>query len=152
MDLDTNSRRILRELQKDATLSSKELAGRLSMSPSTVWRRLQDLENAGYFKTRGAVLDAQKLGLEICAIIEVNVEAQDATSRARFESFVQADPRITQCFSMTGGHDYLLITYARSVQEFEDFLMNALLAHSSVAGSDTAVVLKQIKNTTALPV
>ena len=58
---------------------------------------------------------------------------------------------ITQCFSVTGDRDYVIITYVKSIKDFDDFLMNAVLAHPSVMSSDSSLVLNRIKNTTILP-
>ena len=152
MDLDTNSKAILRALQSDATLSANDLAQRLTMSSTTVWRRIQDMEQAGVFSARAAVLNPEKLGLEVCVLIEVNIKSQDAESRQSFEQFAQADERITQCFSLTGQHDYVIVAYARSIKDFEAFLMNSLLAHPSVESSNASLVLNRVKNSTALPI
>ena len=48
---------ILRELQKDAKLTTKELAARVNLSPSPVFERQKRLEKEGYIKRYEAVVD-----------------------------------------------------------------------------------------------
>ncbi|MGI9463164.1 MAG: Lrp/AsnC family transcriptional regulator [Aestuariivirgaceae bacterium] len=151
MKPEESDRRILRELQRDATLSLKDLAERVSMSSSTVWRRVQDLENGGIITGRVTLTDPTLLGLTVCMLLHVNIIEQTADARRAFERFVDLHDNILQCFAVTGTHDYTLVVRARTVEAFERFLMDELLAHPSVASTASQLVLRQHKNTTALP-
>ena len=62
IDLDATDVRILRELQKDASLSNVELAARVNLSPSPCLARVKNLEKQGVVARRVALLDACKLG------------------------------------------------------------------------------------------
>ena len=59
--LDKVDLQILRTLQDNARLTTKELAARVSLSSTPVFERLKRLENSGYIKKYIAVLDAEKL-------------------------------------------------------------------------------------------
>jgi Lrp/AsnC family transcriptional regulator len=150
--LDDSDRRLLRELQRDASLSLKELAERAAMSQSTVWRRIQELEEAGVIIGRVTVTDPERLGLTVCAMISVNMAGQSKNVRREFERFAQTHDNVQQCFSVTGAHDYVLIIRARDVREYERFLMDELLSHPSVASSQSQLILREYKNSTVLPI
>lgn len=152
MKLEDPDRRLLRVLQSDATLPTRELAERAGLSASTAWRRLQALERAGVIRGRVALLDPAKLGLDVCALVEVDIAGQAAETRAAFEAFVRAAPEILQCFAVTGGHDYMLVVRTVSVAAYERFLMDRLLQHEAVASTRTHLVLRQPKDGSALPV
>ena len=143
VDLKENDRRILRELQRDATLSLKALAEKISMSASSVWRRIQDLEAAGVIT---------KAGLRVCVLIQVNIVEHKSDVREAFERFVAGSDEVLQCFAITGSHDYALIVRTRTVEDYEHFLMNKLLAHPSVASTATQLVLRQHKGSSVLPI
>ena len=98
MKLDNNSRDIRRELQRDATLLAKERADKLAMSQTTVWRRMQELEADGVITARGAALDPDRLGLQVCTMIEVRIKSQDSNCRNDFERFVIDNDNVIQCF------------------------------------------------------
>lgn len=59
--LDKVDLQILRTLQQNARLTTKELASRVSLSSTPVFERLKRLESNGYIKKYIAVLDAEKL-------------------------------------------------------------------------------------------
>ena len=149
--LSPGDRRILAALQDDATLSLKDLADAAHLSPSTVWRRVQDLEAAGVIRDRVALLDPDRLGLGVCTLVHVNISSQTPETRRAFEAFVDRHDTVLQCFAVTGGQDYMLVLRTRTVAAFERFLMDELLAHPSVASSSSQLVLRHHKNSTALP-
>ena len=151
MTVQENDRQILLELQRDATLSLKELGERVAMSPSTVWRRIQDLEAAGVITGRVTLVDPVRLGRTVCVLIHVHITEHKPEVRRAFEDFVSGNEAILQCFAVSGTHDYTLIVRTRTVEEYESFLMNDLLAHPSVASSASHLVLRQHKNTTIIP-
>lgn len=151
-NLQENDRKILRELQRDATLSLKALAEKISMSASSVWRRIQDLEAAGVITGRVTLIDPVKAGLRVCVLIQVNIVEHKPDVREAFEQFVARSEEILQCFAITGSHDYALIVRTHTVEDYERFLMSELLAHPSVASTATQLVLRQHKGSSALPI
>ncbi|MDJ0698491.1 MAG: Lrp/AsnC family transcriptional regulator [Woeseiaceae bacterium] len=144
--------KVLRAIQANATGSARELAERLGMSPSTVWRRLNELEQVGAIKGRVAIVDPERVGFPVCVFVFVNLKDYEKTTLRRFERFVNATPEILECFAVTGTNDYTLITRSRSVGEFERLLMDRILAHDSVASATSQFALRQHKYSTALPI
>ena len=60
MKITDQERRILSEIQSNATLSLAMLSERLSMAQSTLWRKLNDLDASGVIQRRVAILDPAK--------------------------------------------------------------------------------------------
>ncbi len=144
-------RAVLRAVQDDAGATVRELASRLNMSPSTVSRRLAELEDVGAIQRRVALLDADMVGFPVCVFVAVNLVDHAPETRASFERLVQGTPEILECFSVTGTHDYTLIIRTHSVGEFEHILMEKILADDSVAQASSQIALRQHKYSTALP-
>lgn len=151
MHISQADQKILAELQRDATLSLNDLSEKVAMSSSTIWRRIQDMEASGVITGRVTLVDPAMLGLTVCILIHVNIIAQSANARREFETFVAGHDNILQSFAVTGGHDYTLVVRTKTVEEYERFLMDELLAHPSVDSSSSHLVLRQQKNATALP-
>ena len=145
-------KRILRAIQRDASLGLKDLAEVLAMSSSTVWRRLQELENAGIITGRVTLVDGEKLGLDVTTLVHVNMSDQTAEARAEFERFAEISENIQQCYAVTGAHDYIVVVRMASVRDYERFLMDHLLAHPSVASAQSQLILRECKNSTVLPI
>ncbi|MEZ5938531.1 MAG: Lrp/AsnC family transcriptional regulator [Hyphomonadaceae bacterium] len=143
---------ILRELQRDASQGQKELAERLGASPSTIWRRVNDLEAAELISGKVALLNAERVGFPVCVFVFVDLLRHEQSIRAAFERFVQETPQIMECFSVTGAHDYTMIVRTRTVAEFEHLLMEKILGHPSVRAATSQIALRQQKYSTALPI
>src|SRR5690242_10978946 len=71
--IDPASLRILTELQKNARISSNELAEKIGMSASPCWRRQKELEDNGYIVRYAALLDRRKLGLAVVCLLHVSL-------------------------------------------------------------------------------
>ena len=152
VSLSKSDRRILKALQESSDFSMRELGERLSLSSSTLWRRINELENAGVIRKRVALLDPASVGTDVNVFVYVDMVNYNEKDRLAFEDFVQTVPEILECYSMTGAHDYTLIVRANSVDDFERLLMQRLLAHKSVASATSQIALRQLKYTTELPI
>ena len=143
--------RVLKLVQHDIGLSKQDIADAAAMSPATLWRRINDLETEGVIRKRVALLDAEKVGLPVCVFLSVNLKNYEEKLRESFHTFVETTPEIMECFSVTGGFDYMLIVRTKSVAAFEEFLMNKILRHKSIATASSQISLRQQKYTTQLP-
>lgn len=150
--IDQIDRRILKELQADASLSNAELAERVGSSAPSCWRRVKALEAAGILGPAVRLLDAARVDCGVSVICNVRMRSHEAGSIAAFEEFVQNRPEIMDCYSMSGDWDYLLRIVASDVSSYERFLMRVLLPHPSVATASSHFALSQTKYTTQLPV
>jgi Lrp/AsnC family transcriptional regulator len=152
MDLDAIDRRILDQLQMDATLSNAELAERVGSSAASCWRRVRTLEAAGVIGPAVRLLNAEAIGRKVNVLCNIRVRSHARDVRSAFEDFVRQRREIIECYSMSGDWDYLLRVVAADVEDYEHFLMRILLEHPSVGGASSHFALSLTKYTTALPV
>ena len=152
MKLDAAHLELLRLIQDDATLTLEELAAKTSVSHTTLWRRMKALEAGGVIRGRVTILDAEAVGVAVCAFVYVNIVTHDAQQRRNFEKLVDQTPEIMQCFSLTGPHDYILNIRVKDIKAYEMLLMDKILSHPSVASASSNIALREHKFTTALPV
>ena len=151
-NLDSIDRRILAELQADASLSHADLAERVSTSTASCWRRIKALESAGILKGAVRLIDAEKVERGVNVLCNLRVKSHAREVRASFEEFVRDRPEIMECYSMSGGWDYLLRIVAADVADYERFLMRILLEHPSVGAASSHFALSLTKYTTEIPV
>ena len=152
MELTDSHLEILRAIQSDATLTLEELAEKTSISHTTLWRRLKELEAAGVIRNRVTVLNPEAVGMSVCAFVYVNIVAHDSKQRRAFEKLVETTPEIMQCFSITGPNDYILNIRVGDIKAYEALLMDRILAHPSVASASSNITLREHKCTTTLPI
>jgi Lrp/AsnC family transcriptional regulator len=150
--IDGVDRRIIRELQRDASLSHAALAERVGASSASVWRRVRALEQAGVLGKAVRLADPAALDRSVNVLCQVRMSRQTVEARAEFESFIQSREEIVECYAMSGEWDYLLRIAVRDVADYDRFVMRGVLAHPSVAHAASNFALRQVKYTTAIPV
>ena len=143
---------ILRCLQKDATMTRQSLAEETALSATSVWRRLNDLQENGVVQSQVALVDPEKVGFPVCVFVFANLKNYEPKTREAFENYVMRTPEIMECYTVTGANDYTLLVRTRSVADFKTFLMESILGHKSVASATSQIALHQQKYTTALPI
>ena len=91
-DLD---KRIISEIQQDATLSAAELARRTASSSATCWRRIKAMEEAGVLGPTVRLVNPTAVGRGMDAFCNVRMKSQDATSRRAFLRAMEQEQAIT---------------------------------------------------------
>jgi DNA-binding Lrp family transcriptional regulator len=150
--MDGIDRNIIRELQRDASLSHAALAERVGASAASVWRRIRGLEQAGVLGRTVRLANAEALGRAVNVLCQVRMTRQTVEARADFEQFIQSREEIVECYAMSGEWDYLLRIAVKDVADYDRFVMRGVLAHPSVAGAASNFALRQVKYTTEIPV
>jgi Lrp/AsnC family transcriptional regulator len=149
--IDRIDRRILDQLQQDATLSMAELADRVGLSSSPCWRRVRRLQEMGVIKRQVAQLDREQLGLHFVVYVYVKLAKTSRESLEQFETDVQLWPEVVLCELMTGAADYLIKVVTGDVRSFDHFLREKLLAETVVIDTQSRIVVRTVKETSRLP-
>lgn len=152
VQLDAIDRAILRQLQADARLTNVELAQRVHLSPSACLRRVRQLEESGVIAQVVALLDARAVGQAGISFTVVNLERTSPEALRRFEDAVKLEPSILDCYYVAGGNDYLIRFTYRDAQDLERFHTEVLTRLPGVVRSNSMLVLRTVKKTTALEI
>ncbi len=151
MKLTTTDRRLLNELQRDATRNQGELADLVGMSRTSCWRRIRDFEEAGLIERRVALLNPKMAGFNIQVLLLVAMTEHTDKNRHDFERHVTSLPEVTECFSVSGDRDYVLHVVVQDMDTYNDFLNGQILKHAAVRSASSTFVLRRVKYTTKLP-
>lgn len=149
MQLDSIDRRILRALQRDASLSLADLAERVALSRSACGRRLQRLEAAGVIRARVALLNAAALGLSLTVFISVRTNQHNEAWAKTFAEVVKEIPGILEVYRMGGAVDYLIKAVVRDMPDY-DRVYKALI-EADLFDVSAGFVMEEICASTALP-
>jgi len=142
---------ILDLLQHDAGLTTGEIADRIHSSQSPCWRRINRIEEQGLIKKRVALLDRDKLGMDIVVFATINLSAQGRQNLETFEQAVEGIPEVVECYTMTGTWDYMLKIIAKDIRHYEALIRNQLTAMPLVRELHSHIAVTEIKNATELP-
>jgi Lrp/AsnC family transcriptional regulator, leucine-responsive regulatory protein len=150
--LDAYSLQILTELQRDGRQTVAQLSATVGLSPTPCWKRVKEMEAAGVIRGYTAVVDAEKVGLGLTVMVEVNLTHHSEEQVQRFEDAVAASPQIARCQSTTGQADYLMTVRARDIKDYERLLHDTVFKLPGVTHVRSSIVLKEVKAEVALPI
>lgn len=150
LQLDAIDRQILRHLQEDGRMANVELAQRVHLSPSACLRRVKSLEEQGVIARYVALLDARRIGQPGTSYTIVNLERLTQPAIEAFESAVRDCPEILDCHYVAGTNDYLLRFVYGDAADLERFHAEVLMRLPGVLRSNSMLVLRTVKRTTAI--
>ncbi|HXQ63350.1 MAG TPA: Lrp/AsnC family transcriptional regulator [Steroidobacteraceae bacterium] len=151
MTIDRTDLKILSALQKDASLSTAEIAQRVGLSQSPCWRRISLLEADGVIRKRVALLSRDKVGLDVLVFTHVKLASHGWQSLPKFKQKVVSFPEVVQCFMVLGDFDFILLVATRTINHYNEFIQKRLSQVPGVQAIESRIVLEEAKNTTELP-
>ncbi len=149
--LDPGDIRILRIMQRDASLPVAEIARQAGMSQTPAWRRIKRLRDAGVLRDLVALVDREAVGLHFVAYAFVKLGVPSRQNMEAFDRMVNLWPEVLLCERVTGAVDYLLKVVTEDIQAYDRFLRFKLLDNDLVTDVQSRIVVATVKETTALP-
>ncbi|MGK0272545.1 MAG: Lrp/AsnC family transcriptional regulator [Cocleimonas sp.] len=149
--LTTQDIKIIQLLQKDADRSSTEVADTLGMSQSPCWRRINHLIQEDIIQKKVALINREKLGIDLVAFATINLREVSLQNLELFEEGVEQLDEIVECYTMTGAWDYMLKIVVKDIRQYERFVRNKLLELPMIGEIHSHIAVTEIKNTTELP-
>ena len=143
--LDNIDLQILQILQKNAKLTTKELADAVHLTPTPVFERQRRLERQGYIKKYVAVLDPEKLGQGLQVYCKVKLKQINHEIADAFVRRTQRFPEVTECYNTSGAYDYLLKVRATDMKQYQEFILNKLGEIDSLASIESTFVMSEVK-------
>ena len=143
--LDQTDLQILKTLQKNSKLTTKELADAVHLTPTPVFERQKRLERQGYIKKYVAVLDPEKLGQGLLVFCKVKLKQINHKIADAFTHRIMRIPEVTECYNTSGAYDYLLKVRARDMKQYQEFVLTKLGDIDSVASIESTFVMSEIK-------
>lgn len=144
--LDKVDLQILRTLQENARLTTKELASRVSLSSTPVFERLKRLESNGYIEKYIAVLNAEKLNRGFIVFCHVKMSKLNKDIANDFTERVKSIPEVTECYNVSGHYDYMLKIHAPNMKYYQEFVLNVLGTIDNLSSLESTFVMDTIKH------
>jgi len=148
--LDETDLQILKTLQKNAKLTTKELADAVHLTPTPVFERQKRLEKKGYIKKYVAILDPEKLGQGLQVFCKVKLKQINHEIADAFVRRIQRIPEVTECYNTSGAYDYLLKVRARDMKQYQEFILNKLGEIENLSSIESTFVMSEVKQTYGL--
>jgi DNA-binding Lrp family transcriptional regulator len=142
---------ILELLQKNSRISNQEIANQVGSSVSSVWRRINALEEAGVIQGYGLTVSPEKMGYQETILLQVSLQRHSDDYIEQFIHLVESIPEILECYATTGEYDYVLKVLATDMRAFHRFVRNSLMRQPFISKTYSQVVMEKIKFQKAVP-
>lgn len=143
---------ILRQLQRNSSLSNAELSEIVCLSTSQCHRRVKRLEESGFIEKYVAVVSKRMFGLDVNAIITAKCHSLKPKDKEAFKQFALSNDLVMECWALLGEKDVLLRVVAPNMIAFSDFISNQLMAFENIASVESFVLLDNMKMSNQLPI
>lgn len=150
--MDAYDQRILRSIQEAADRTHAELAERVHLSPSQCARRLDRLRAAGYIERTVAILNRERLGLDVLAHVLISLQAHESAQNDAFRRFIDDAPEVLECYMQSGDADLLLKVAVLDLEALASFIDCLIKVSGGLAGLRSYIVLRPLKTGNRYPV
>jgi DNA-binding Lrp family transcriptional regulator len=151
LKLDRQDVRILDVLQRDSRISRSLLADKVNLSASQCYRRLKRLEESGLIAHYVTLLDLEKAGFDVCAMVMVCFSKTVPKARNKVIELIESIDEIQECYSVSGEYDFLLRVNCTGMRAYSA-LINQKLLNENVTLIHSYLLLDRLKYKTALPI
>jgi DNA-binding Lrp family transcriptional regulator len=145
MELDATDRRLLDLLQSDAALSNQELAAAAHTSPATALRRVRRLVDAGVIERRVALLNPDRLGHGLTALVEITLDRQGAEHLDAFEQRIASDDEVQQLWRVSPGPDFVLVVHCADMPGYQALAQRLFTQDANVRNVKAYFAVKRAK-------
>lgn len=142
---------LLALLQEGGGLTNGELGQRIGLSAPATHARVRRLLQQGLIRSQVALLDHEKLGLDLVCFVQVTLRLHSSDLVTEFRRQVAAVPEILECHHITGEFDYLIKAVVPNRHALEHLVVNVLTPLPGVERICTSLVLSEVKQSHQLP-
>lgn len=149
-DIDKYDLAILKLVQQDALLSMDAIAEKVHLSRNAVWRRLKALQSDGTIKANVAVVDPEKVGCGLTALVFVRTSQHEQDWLDRFHRAVKSIAHIVEAYRMSGDLDYMLKVRVADMKAYDRFYKR-LIAIVPLSDVSASFVMEELKDSHRVP-
>ena len=121
------------------------------MSQSPCWRKINKMQQDSLIEKRVAILNREKLGMDVVVFSTINLSTQGREYLEDFEAEVKLLPEVLECYTMAGSWDYMLKIVAKNIRHYEIFVREKLTTLPHIGEVHSHIAVTEIKNSTELP-
>jgi Lrp/AsnC family leucine-responsive transcriptional regulator len=148
--LDKVDRKLLNLLQKDNQTSTSVLAEKVHVSQPTCLRRLRDLHRNGIIQANVAMVDPFALGYGMMAFLEISLTNQSDEHMQEFESRMNKEAEVLQCYFVSGDYDYFLVVHVVDMDAYYQFVRRVISGSGNVRHFQSRFPMKRAKFSTRI--
>jgi len=120
--MDLIDKKILKELQKNSSISLSELSRKVGLTNTPCWNRIRKMEEDKIILSKSIVLNNKKINLPITVFLSISIQNHSQVWLKNFEKIINKYDEITEVHRLTGSNsDYQLTILSSSIEEYDKF-------------------------------
>ncbi|NJN78212.1 MAG: Lrp/AsnC family transcriptional regulator [Saprospiraceae bacterium] len=143
---------ILTFLQQDSKLTNKEIAAQLNLTTTPIYERIKRMERDGVIEKYVALVNPDKVGLQLTAFCDVSLKEHSKEFIEKFEQEISAFSEVNECYHIAGTFDYLLKIFVTDMSAYQNFIINKLATLENIGKVQSSFVMTTVKKSTAIEV
>lgn len=147
---DKVDQRILGILQIDSNIPIAEIAQRVALSPTPVWRRIKRMEAAGLIRARVALVDQKLVNVSMTIFIGVTAPRHAMEWFKRFQALIEDIPEVVEAYRLTGATDYIMKVVVPDIDAY-DVVYQRMINEVEFTTVNSSISMEELKFTTAVP-
>ena len=148
--MDAIDRKLLSLLQDDASMPLQDIAARVGLSVNPCWRRIKRMESEGIIRARVAVLDPEKVGLNVTVFVRIKIREHTAEWVKRFAAAIRSIAEIAECHRLGGDVDYMLKIIVADIAGYDRVYKELITRVPGLADVSALFSMERIKYTTKI--
>jgi len=148
--MDSIDRKLLSLLQDDASMPLQDIAARVGLSINPCWRRIKRMESEGIIRARVAVLDPEKVGLNVTVFVRIKIREHTSEWVKRFAAAIRSITEIAECHRMGGDVDYMLKVIVADIAGYDRVYKQLITRVPGLADVSALFSMERIKYTTKI--
>ena len=136
---------ILRELQRDARRTNRDIAAAVGVSPTTALDRTRGLFRRGVIRGVRLDVDLPSIGRSVQALIAIRIRPPSRVNIDAFRSWAITLPETIGVFVVSGNEDFLLQVAVTDNDALYAVVIDRLTEREEVADVRTSVVYEHVR-------
>ena len=135
-------------MQRDNTRSHAAVGADVGLSASSVRRRLTALRESGVIRADVSIVNPDKVLITVVVLVAFHSESLEGNHD--FKARMLAAPEVTQCYSVAGAIDFVLVVQVPDQSTYEKWGERALMSDRRIRRYDSHIAWSQVKFSTAV--
>ena len=148
--MDNIDKKIIEEMQKNASIPISELSKKIGITSTPCWNRIKKLEEDKIITSKTINIDNKKINLEITVFLSISIQNHTEEWLKNFEKTVNKYDEITEVHRLTGSDsDYQITILSPSITAYDSF-QQKLIKEIECTNMSSHISLHTIKKTNKL--
>jgi DNA-binding Lrp family transcriptional regulator len=145
MVLDKIDKQILNTLQENGKTTNSKLSKIVGISAPATLERVKRLELAGVISHFTAVLDPEKIGFSIMAMVSISLSLSSLSSVAAIKDRFKELEEVVECYQIAGANDFVLKVIAKDIKTYGEFMNKKLTQIEGIQIIKSSFVIDNVK-------